>query len=50
MEFNGRYLAKFIKDGTLSKQDLIRFYTGDDIRDRFRAIDQEIRELGEPAR
>jgi hypothetical protein len=49
MEFNGRYLAKFIKDGTLSKQDLMSFYAGEDVRDRYRAIDQEIKVLGEAA-
>jgi len=47
MEFNGRYLARFIKDGTLSKQDLMNFYAGDDIRDRFRPVEQEIKTLGD---
>ncbi|ESX80682.1 MULTISPECIES: hypothetical protein [unclassified Mesorhizobium] len=46
MEFNGRYLAKFMKDGTLSKQDLISFYSGEEVRERYRVVEQEIRALG----
>lgn len=46
MEFNARYLAKFMKDGTLSKQDLIAFYSGDDVRERYRHIEKDIRALG----
>ncbi|TPK41279.1 hypothetical protein FJ492_19965 [Mesorhizobium sp. B2-5-4] len=45
MEFNGRYLAKFMKDGTLSKQDLISFYSGEEIKERYRSIEQGIRAL-----
>lgn len=46
MEFNSRYLAKFMQDGTLSKQDLLAFYAGEDIRERFRSLEQEISGLG----
>lgn len=45
MEFNSRYLAKFMHDGTLSKQDLLAFYTGEDVRERYRSIERDISEL-----
>lgn len=46
MEFNQKYLIKFLADGTLSKQDLLDFYSGEDIKDRFRPIEKEINALG----
>lgn len=46
MEFNARYLAKFMTDGTLSKRDLIAFYSGEDVRDRYRAVEQDIKAMG----
>lgn len=46
MEFNQRYLLKFLADGTLSKDDLLDFYSGEEVRDRFRLIEREINELG----
>lgn len=45
MEFSQRYLAKFLSDGTLSKQDLLDFYAGEELRDRFRLIEREISDL-----
>jgi len=45
MEFNQRYLAKFLVEGTLSKEDLLDFYAGEQVRDRFRLIEREISEL-----
>lgn len=44
-EFNQRYLIKFLSDGTLSKEDLLAFYAGDEVKDRFRAIEREISDL-----
>ncbi|MEP9374798.1 hypothetical protein [Mesorhizobium sp. KR1-2] len=46
MEFNGRYLANLMKDGTLSKQDLISFYSGEEIKERYRSVEQDIKVLG----
>lgn len=46
MEFNSRYLAKFMRDGGLSKQDLLAFYAGDEVRERFRTLEPEIKALG----
>lgn len=44
-EFSQRYLVKFLADGTLSKADLLDFYSGEEIKDRFRLIEREISEL-----
>lgn len=44
MEFNQQYLSKFLTDGTLTKQDLLDFYMGEDIKDRFKLIEKDIME------
>ena len=41
MEFNQRYLSKFLVDGTLSKEDLLKFYAGEEIRDEYKSIEQK---------
>ncbi len=45
MEFNQKYLRKFLKDGTLSKIDLLTYYSGEEVKDRFRSIEKEINDL-----
>ena len=45
-EFNQRYLTKFLVDGTLSKDDLLDFYAGEEVKDRFKLVQREIAELG----
>lgn len=42
MEFNQEYLLKFLKDGVLSKEDLLLFYQGEAIKDRYKLIEKEI--------
>lgn len=42
MEFNQQYLLKFLSDGTLTKQDLLDFYMGEDIKDKFKLIEGDI--------
>lgn len=42
MEFNQEYLMKFLKDGTLTKEDLLAFYQGDSIKDRYKIIEKDI--------
>lgn len=42
MEFNQEYFSKFLKDGMLSKSDLLSFYQGEDIKDKYRQIEKEI--------
>lgn len=42
IEFNQKYLAKYIEDGYLSKADLLDFYQREDIRARYKLISSEI--------
>ena len=42
MEFNQLYLAKFLKDGTLSKEDLLNFYQGGDMSKKYQLIEKDI--------
>lgn len=46
MEFNQEYMIKFLKDGTLTKKDLLDFYLGEDVKDKFKPIEKAINELG----
>jgi hypothetical protein len=46
MEFNQKYLAKFLSDGQLSKDDLLNFYSGDDVKERYKAIEADIKTMG----
>lgn len=45
MEFNQQYLRKFLADGTLTKEDLLNYYQGEDVKDKFRIIENEINTL-----
>ncbi|MCF8278605.1 MAG: hypothetical protein K9J17_17890 [Flavobacteriales bacterium] len=45
MEFNEQYLSKFLKSGTLTKKDMLDFYSGEDVKERFRLIEKEIDNL-----
>ena len=42
LEFCRTYLTKFLSDGTLSKADLLNFYSGGDRREKYRAIQHTI--------
>jgi hypothetical protein len=42
MEFNQEYLRKFLSSGTLTKKDLLDFYSGEDVKDKFKLIEKEI--------
>ena len=42
IEFNQQYLAKYLEDGILSKQDLLDFYQREDIRTKYKLIAKEI--------
>ncbi|RFZ82365.1 hypothetical protein DYU05_17310 [Mucilaginibacter terrenus] len=44
MEFNQHYLKKFLNDGTLTKTDLLNYYNGEDVKDKYRLIEKEINE------
>jgi hypothetical protein len=45
MEFNQEYLSKFLKDGTLSKKDLLDYYMGETVKDQFKLIEKDIEEI-----
>ncbi|WP_203293592.1 hypothetical protein [Luteirhabdus pelagi] len=42
MEFNQKYLAQFLETGTLTKKDMLDFYMGEGVKDRFKLIEKEI--------
>lgn len=42
MDFNQQYLSKFLKDGKLTKQDLLAFYQGEEVKDKFKEIEKQI--------
>jgi hypothetical protein len=45
MEFNQQYLSKFLKEGKLTKQDLLAFYQGEEVKDKFKLIESELDKL-----
>lgn len=45
MEFNQKYLSKFLETGALTKKDLLEFYMGEDIKDQFKLIEKDINDL-----
>lgn len=45
MNFNQEYLNKFLNDGVLDKKDLLDFYMGEDVKDRYKLIEKEIDNL-----
>jgi hypothetical protein len=45
MEFNQEYMRKFLNDGTLTKKDLLDFYSGEDVKDKYRLIEKEINQI-----
>ncbi len=36
---------KFLAEGTLTKEDMLAFYAGDEVKERFRLIEREIGDL-----
>lgn len=47
MEFNQKYLSKFLIDGKLKEEDLLAFYSGEEVKERFAPIEREILSLVE---
>lgn len=45
MEFNQEYLKKFLSEGTLTKEDLLNYYQGEDVKDKYRLIEKDINSL-----
>jgi len=44
-DFNQRYLLKFLAEGTLTKEDMLAFYAGEEVKERFRLVEREIADL-----
>lgn len=42
IEFNQKYLTKFLSDGKLTKKDLLDFYNGEEVKDKFKQLESEI--------
>lgn len=42
MEFNQKYLLDFLESGTLTKKDLLDFYSGEGIKDQYKLIEKDI--------
>ena len=42
MEFNQEYLKKFLKSGVLTKEDLLAFYQGESLKDKYKLIETNI--------
>lgn len=47
MDFCRSYLKKFLETGTLSKADLLDFYSGKDLKIKYQAIHEDIVTLGQ---
>lgn len=47
MDFCRSYLKKFLETGTLSKADLLDFYSGKDLKIKYQAVHEEIVALGQ---
>jgi hypothetical protein len=45
MEFNQEYLKRFLNQGTLTKKDLMDFYLGEDVKDKYKLIEKDIDNL-----
>ena len=45
IEFNQQYLSKFLVDGTLTKEDLLNYYQGEDVKDKYKLIEKDINQM-----
>ena len=44
MDFNQKYLTQFLQTGTLTKKDLLDFYSGVGVKDQYKLIEKDINE------
>lgn len=45
IEFNQKYLIKFLQDGNFTKRDLLNFYQGEEVKEQFKEVEKEIEQL-----
>lgn len=45
MDFNQKYLSKFLSDGKLTKKDLLEFYSGEDVKEKYKVLENTINDL-----
>lgn len=45
MEFNQLYMKKFLEEGTLTRKDLLDYYMGEEVKDKFKGIEKEKNEI-----
>lgn len=45
MEFNQAYLTKFLKDGKFGKKDMLEFYLGDEVKEKYQPLEKELENL-----
>ena len=45
MDFIQIYLLKFLGDGQMSKEDLLSFYLSEEIKDKYKIVESEIKEI-----
>lgn len=45
MEFNQQYLKKFLVDGTLTRKDLLDYYSGEEVKDKYKLIEKDINQM-----
>jgi len=45
MEFNQKYLSKFLSDGKLTKKDLLDFYSGEEVKEKYKSLEKHIEGL-----
>ena len=44
MDFNQKYLQKFLTDGTLTTEDLFNYYMGEEVKTAYDAVSKDIEE------
>lgn len=45
MEFNQTYLTKFLRDGKFGKKDMLEFYLGEDVKEKYQPLEKELENL-----
>lgn len=46
LEFTQGYLERLLETGTLTPKDMLEFYQGEEIKERFQAVEKDIKALG----